>query len=340
LPYAYDPDARCPEWARFVSGATEGNQECIDLLQEWFGYCLIHDTSFQRFLVLYGEGATGKTVTLDVLTALLGAANVSHVPVELFDRRFQLTPTLGKLANIATEVGEISRGAEAVLKAFTSGDRMYFDRKGIPGVEAFPTARLAFAANNLPRFADRSSGIWRRMLLLPYRVIIPAERQDPHLRGALLRELPGVFNWALAGLCRLREQSHFTEPRVCLEALEAYRTESNPARAFLQEWAYFHPKARTACGTVYERYRGWCHDRGYIPLDASQFGKEVARCLPQVVRKRGAGSEPSARSWCYAGLALYSGGSAPLPETVIIPVRQPRMSQRPVRVVARVSQLS
>lgn len=265
-------------------------------------------------------------MTLDVLAALLGAANVSHVPVELFDRRFQLTPTLGKLANIATEVGEISRGAEAVLKAFTSGDRMYFDRKGLPGVEALPTARLAFAANNLPRFADRSSGIWRRMLLLPYRVVIPAGRQDVHLTRTLLEELPGIFNWAVEGLRRLRRQGHFTEPRVCHEALEAYRTESNPARAFLQECAYFDLKTRTACETVYERYRAWCHDHGYTALDASQFGKEVARCFAKVVRKRGAGSGSPTRLWYYAGLALHDGGSAPLPGPLVVPVRQPRQS--------------
>ena len=271
------------------------------------------------------------------LTALLGATNVSHVPVELFDRRFQLTPTLGKLANIATEVGEISRGAEAVLKAFTSGDRMYFDRKGIPGIEALPTARLAFAANNLPRFADRSSGIWRRMLLLPYRMVIAADRQDPHLIRALLQELPGIFNWAAEGLRRLRRRGHFTEPRECREALEAYRTESNPARGFLQECAYLDPRTRTACETAYERYRAWCHEHGYILLDASQFGKEVARCFPKVERTRGAGSGSPRRLWYYAGLALHDGGSAPLPGPVAVPVQQPR---QPVANAARVSRVT
>jgi putative DNA primase/helicase len=65
-----------------------------------FGYCLTPDTSQQRFVVAVGEGQNGKSVALDVLTALLGPENVSHVRAELFAQRFQLTMTLGKLANV------------------------------------------------------------------------------------------------------------------------------------------------------------------------------------------------------------------------------------------------
>ena len=338
LPYAYDPAAQCLRWTRFVDDAMEGDQERVKVLQEWFGYCLVHDTSLQRFLVIYGDGGTGKTVTLDVLTALLGPANVSHIPVEQFDKRFQLTPTIGMLANIATEVGEISRGAEAVLKAFTSGDRMYFDRKGIAGIQALPTARLALAANNLPPFADRSSGIWRRMLLVPYRVVIPEAQQDPDLLDTLLQELAGVFSWAVTGLRRLRAQGHFTQPAVCREALDAYRTENNPARAYLQESAYFDPKSRSACESVYERYGVWCHEHGHLTLNASQFGKEVARAFPGVERKRGPrpdGSRP--RGWDYVGLALHDGGTAPLPGRVSVPPSRPRAAPPTRRRVSHVS---
>src|SRR5262249_19280874 len=147
------------------------------LLQEWFGCCLLFDTTHQSFLVLEGEGSNGKSVVCAVLAALLGTDNVSHVPLENFGQRFALTQTLGKLANIASEVGEIDKAAEGTLKAFTSGDRMTFDRKGIAPVEAMPTARLVLATNNRPRFTDRSGGLWRRMLLMPFQVEIQAHER-------------------------------------------------------------------------------------------------------------------------------------------------------------------
>ena len=81
--------------------------------------------------------------------------------------RFALTPTLGKLANIASEVGEIDRVAEGFLKSFTAGDMMTFDRKHVAPIEALPTARLILSTNNRPRFSDRSGGLWRRMICCP-----------------------------------------------------------------------------------------------------------------------------------------------------------------------------
>src|SRR5262249_57691869 len=90
-------------WLAFVREMVEGDDERIAVLQEWFGLCLTPDTSFHKLLIMDGDGGNGKSVVLDVLAAMVGEANVSNVPLELFDQRFQLTPTLGKLVNIAAE---------------------------------------------------------------------------------------------------------------------------------------------------------------------------------------------------------------------------------------------
>ena len=115
--------------------------------------------------MLEGEGSNGKGVVFDILTFALGEENVSNVALELFGERFQLIPTIGKLANVVTEVGELRSIPEALLKAFVAGDRMYSDRKGLQGIEFRPTARMVMAVNNRPRFNDKSQGIWRRLNL-------------------------------------------------------------------------------------------------------------------------------------------------------------------------------
>jgi uncharacterized protein DUF5906 len=154
------PVGRC--WLNsFVRGESRFSTKCdkgrIALLQQWFGYCLTADTTQQKLVVAVGDGQNGKSVALDVLTATLGPEKVSDVRLELFAQRFQLTMTLGKLANISYDTGKIDESAEATIKEFTGGDRMYFDRKGITGVTAYPTARLILATNHEPRFADRSN---------------------------------------------------------------------------------------------------------------------------------------------------------------------------------------
>src|SRR5262249_22303426 len=136
LPYAHDPAADCPGWKNALGRSLGGDAERVALVQEWFGYCLLPDTSLQKFMMAYGEGENGKSVLCAALTALLGEANVANVPLERFGERFALTQTLGKLANVASEVGELDRAAEGTLKSFTGGDRMMFDRKGKDPVEA------------------------------------------------------------------------------------------------------------------------------------------------------------------------------------------------------------
>ncbi len=209
LPYEFTADATCPRFLEILNQNQENDADRIAILQEWAGYILTPSTDQQKFLVLEGEGANGKSVYLAALQAMIGAENVSNVPLELFEDRFALTNSLGKLLNVSADASEVEKAAEGKLKSLVSGDVMFFDRKGIGGVNAQPTARLVIAANNRPRFSDRSSGIWRRMLLVPWNVKITADQRiagmDKPDWWVTAGELPGIFWWAVLGLARLRE---------------------------------------------------------------------------------------------------------------------------------------
>src|SRR5262249_22658916 len=87
LPYPYVSDADCPRWHAFLDHNLEGHEDRIALLQEWFGYCLTVDTTQQKFLMLVGEGANGKSVICAVQEGMLGSDNCSNVPLELFGHR-------------------------------------------------------------------------------------------------------------------------------------------------------------------------------------------------------------------------------------------------------------
>ena len=302
FPYAYEPESEAPRWFAFLEEVLEGDRERIRLLQEWFGLMLLPDTSFHKFLVLEGEGANGKSVVLEILGAMLGEENVTHVPLGLFGERFQLTPTLGKLANIAPESDESERPNLGTLKQFTAGDRMYFDRKGISGIQAKPTARLVIATNNRPPFGDRSSGLWRRMLLVPFRVTIPPDKQDRELAVKLRGELPGILNWSLAGLKRLRAKGRFTDSKVATEALAEYRLESNPAEVFLTDFTEARHGARVGVDELFQGYRHYCKANGYVALNAQQFGKEVKKRYRDARRTRPV--LEGRRSYMHEGIGL------------------------------------
>ena len=284
--YDYDPEARCPKWQQMLEQNMEGDRERIALLQEWAGYLISGSTEQQKFMVLEGEGANGKSVFLAGLEAMLGRKSCSHVPLEVFGDRFAKTATLGKLLNISADCGELNRVAEGFLKSFTSGDEMQFDRKNLAPIDCLPTARLMVATNNRPRFSDKSDGIWRRMLLVPFLRQVPQHERilgmDRVRWWEESGELPGVFNWAIAGLYRLREQGKFTIPAICAEAMADYRIEVNPAREFLLQFYTESTREEIPTDEIYDAYAKWCQKNGYRQLADRGFGREILRAFKNV----------------------------------------------------------
>jgi putative DNA primase/helicase len=180
----------------------------------------------------------------------------------------------------------VRRVDEGTLKKFTAGDRMSFDRKNMSIVHAHPTARVVLTTNSLPKFADRSGGVWRRVMVMPFNVQVSEERKDIDLVNKLCAELPGIFHWALEGLQRLRRRRTFTASAVCAAALLDHKAASNPARTYLTEEVRQHTDRSIQCSRLFEDYVASCLRQGFKPLDIREFGKEVTRKFPRANRRR------------------------------------------------------
>lgn len=283
LPYEFDMHAKCPRWQKFLNEVLP-DAALQKLLQEWIGYCLTHDTKQQKFLLMVGEGANGKTVVCEITILLLGKENVSSVALEQFGQTHAPVGMLGKLANIVSEIGEITKVSEGQLKSMVSGDLIQLNEKFKPVFSAHQTARLMFATNNLPRFTDRTDGIWRRMILLQFTKTFAENEQDKQLVAKLSAELPGIFIWALNGLKSLEKRGYFEEPEASKRLKVDYRRESNPVTIFFEEKCEFSESVKIRCIDLYTAYDEWCSSNGYKPLSDGQFGKELKRQYPKCVR--------------------------------------------------------
>ena len=307
LPYNYDKGARCPRWEAFLDDVMQADTQRSELLQEWAGYMLTDSLRFQKFMLLAGEGGNGKTVFTTLIEKMVGLENVSHIPLSLFGDKFSLASTLGKMLNSTSESSHgINELCETALKSYTSGDRMTFERKYREPISAHPTAKIMISTNQLPNFADKSNGVWRRLLFVPFDRCIPADEQDPHLIDELSAELPGIFNWAYRGLLKLLADGQFIEPRRCKMALAEYRRDTNPARVFLEEnYTEGFEFEGIPCGEVYHAYVAWCSQNGYRPLNANNFGKEVKRTFNSITRKQT--RQYGRQAWVYEGLITKDG---------------------------------
>jgi putative DNA primase/helicase len=66
------------------------------------------------------------------------------------------------------------------------------------------TARLMMAVNELPRFTDSSSGIWRKLTVLPFTQQFTGVKADKKLMDAFRKEMSGIFNWAMRRVDQIR----------------------------------------------------------------------------------------------------------------------------------------
>ncbi len=292
LPYDYNTDADCPRWKAFLNHNLEKDAERIAVLQEWFGYMLIPSTDYQKFLFMEGDGSNGKSVALAAMEAMIGHGNCSHVQLEQFDTPFVITQIIGKLINFSNECSEIETAAEGMIKSIASGDPMTFNRKGIAPIECSPYARLVLSGNARPRFGDKSFGLWRRMIPLPWLVTIADEDKivgmDKQQWWERSGELPGIFNWAVAGLARLLEQNKFTPSKVITGALDSYRMEMNPTKLFLHSNYIEGPKDScwVTTSTLFEHYKNWAVENGYRPVSEGTLGKEFAKHFKKAKKSR------------------------------------------------------
>ncbi|MEO2035301.1 MAG: phage/plasmid primase, P4 family, partial [Planctomycetaceae bacterium] len=282
LPVVYDTDATCDRWLQTLHTNLEGDLDRISILQEFAGYLLWPNLEFQKFLTLVGEGANGKSVFIAGLQALLGNRNVSNYSLEtLGTNRFAIAGTIGKLANLCADINEVTKISEGVLKQLVSGDRQTVDRKNRSQIEVNPTAKLVFSCNNLPRFKDRSSGMTRRMIIVPFNREVPVEERVQGLDRpeAWTDELSGMLNWSLEGLQRLLKNRSFTHSRLCDETLDEYREDNNPTSVFINDYLIINedPESYVLKSDAYRQYRAWCETNGRHPFCDSEFAKEIRR---------------------------------------------------------------
>lgn len=248
LPYAFDENAECPMFIRFLNGIFSKDTERISLIQEIMGACLLYDDCIQKLIVFLGNGSNGKSLLATVIKNMLGKANVSAIALDkLGGERFSKQNLDNKLLNISSETDYSKHYTTSDLKTLTGGDSVEIEKKFQDSYTAEIHSKFILLANDMIQTSDYSDGFYRRLLIVPFNKqyidLPPGAKKvkgkcyrDPDLEKKLLSELPGIFNFALDGLFRLRQNKFsFTTSKACEKALERYKNQHNVVKGFVKE---------------------------------------------------------------------------------------------------------
>jgi len=282
IPVPYLPEATCPRFIQFLQEIFEGDPDGeakAQALLEMMGYSLTSDTRYERFVLLIGSGANGKSVVMEVIRLLVGSENVAAVQPSQFGNRFQRGHLHLKLVNLVTEIAEGSEIADAELKAIVSGELTTAEHKHQPPFDFRPYATCWFGTNHMPHTRDFSDALFRRALVMPFnRTFKAGENADPNLKEKLAEELSGILKLALQAYGDVLQRGSFTDPESCLRAKEEWRIEADQVAQFIGDKCEMIPDARVVSVELYLAYKNWAVDAGITrQLNRKNFTNRVLR---------------------------------------------------------------
>jgi putative DNA primase/helicase len=138
------------------------------------------------------------------------------------------------------------------------------------------------SSNYKPAIRGLDWGIWRRVKMIPFEVIIPDEERDETLIDKLKAELPGILNWALKGLADYLKFGMMYPDKVNA-ATQQYRESQDIIGQFLKAKCVINPVASIKSTDLYEIYKGWAADAKEYILKERKFGDAMKKhgFLPQ-----------------------------------------------------------
>jgi putative DNA primase/helicase len=291
LPYAYEPTAKCSRFLKFLAEIFEKTPDQIITVQQWFGYCLTIETFLQLLVFLLGIGSNGKGVLLRLLDQLVGADNACHIPLERLAKDFVLAELKDKLINTCGEVDTSQPLPSSILKTLTGEDPITIDVKYKTAITFKPIAKHTFAVNELPTFRDKTHALRRRVIFLSFTRIFDEGSRDTELDAKLQAELPGILNWALAGLDSVLENRTIYEPDASKEIVRRFSEKMNPVLGFVRNMCDLSANdLKMERKDVYAAYRKWHHSNiGDHELSKITFYECLKNDFPTVraVRNKG-----------------------------------------------------
>jgi P4 family phage/plasmid primase-like protien len=264
--FAYDPEAQCPQWLKWIGERLD--KAFHPTLQEFFGYAMVPDTTVHRFVTFTGPPRSGKSTSKNILERLVGRAHISQKQLSDLGKEFGLQDAIDKRLIVIPDARDVSGGQRGQalerLLAITGGDTLSIPRKFLPAVSISLLTRLLVLGNRQPAWIDESGALAARQIAILFDRSFEG-KEDQSVEDRLMTELPGIANWAIEGLRRLRANGYrFTVSERGREAVAEVRRNTSPALRFAEDCLVVtgNPNDVVLQDDVYRAYGDWVGREG------------------------------------------------------------------------------
>lgn len=290
LPVELNLDLERNEADTFLESLANGDQTVVQALKEVIGACMCSRRVIAQSPMLIGraggsegKASNGKSTYLNWLRALLGTNNVASLDIATLGQRFQAGRVVGMLANLGDDIPDgFLKGEElSTFKKLVTGDSIFTDVKNGDGFEFRPTATMVFSMNNMPRLADTTDGVFRRLYFLPFRRrFSPGDADYDPCMGQKLARREVLERGALEGLIALeqliRRGALVPIPDMTEEVDRVRQDNDSVARWIDDEEMGRERLDGMSIAEAYRRYVSWCEASGERnPFSKRKFSERV-----------------------------------------------------------------
>lgn len=288
LPYPFDEDSSSKMWLEYLDDIFDGDEEKINLMQEWFGYNMVPDMSYEKLMMFVGRPRSGKGTVLHALSSMLGNDQVCSTSFRALCTDFGYEPLIGKLAALLGDA-KVPRQADAAqalekILQITGGDPVGVNRKQIRALpQVYLSCRFTMAMNLLPYLPDHAQALEPRINLIQFGKSYVG-KEDRTLKRRLQKEAPSIVPWALEGLRRLRMASEFTVPKTSRKAMDDLRTMTTPAWSFVKECCISGgDELMESQDKVFSAWAEWCLGRNMKAGFRAGFSQMLMSVCPDAM---------------------------------------------------------
>ena len=194
----------------FMKQISDGDIVKMNFLYEVAGYCLLKKSIFEKFFIFKGTGGTGKSTFCNLITRMVGKKYVSTVKLNQFDQDYYLATMIDKLVNIDYDASDKKTLEDSGrFKSIVCSEPVSVRQIYAAVVEMVSCATVIINANHMPKIADKSDGLYRRMILVEIDKKI--KNPDPKFLDKVTdADMEYFFYKAVQGIHRVLQKGSFS----------------------------------------------------------------------------------------------------------------------------------
>ena len=270
-----------------------GDQALIEYVQRVAGIVCVGQVFLEAMIIAYGDGRNGKSTFWNTLSRVMGSysGNISADSLTMNCKRNvkpEMAETKGKRLLIAAELEEGTRLNTSIVKQLCSTDSIFAEKKYKDPFSFTPSHTLVLYTNHLPRVGAKDTGIWRRLIVIPFKAKIEGKSDIKNYTEYLCENAgEAVMKWMIEGARQAIELGFkLPFPKCVSDAIEAYKAENDWLGHFLCECCEVADGETARSGELYSTYRAFSSASGeyvrsttdfYAALEAEGFTRQRTR---------------------------------------------------------------